>query len=123
MLAMTKSPPPELARRVLREQVAAVHANAPAAYLADMLTAQALGIGLFVATWRWQVLLWMALHLALTLRRAYRRYRRSPDAAEHPEYWRASMRATCCCAPASGASRPGCACRRGATSGSGSWSS
>ncbi len=87
MLAMTDAPPPELARRVLREQVAAVHANAPAAYLADMLTAQALGIGLFVATWRWQVLLWMALHLALTLRRAYRRYRRSPDAAEHPEYW------------------------------------
>lgn len=79
--------PPELAERVLREQVAAVHANAPAAYLADFLTAQSLGIGLFVATWRWQVLLWMALHLALTLRRAYRRYRRSPDAAAHPEYW------------------------------------
>ena len=79
--------PPELAERVLREQVAAVHANAPAAYLADLLTAQALGIGLFVATWRWQVLLWMALHLALTLRRAYRRYRRSPDASAHPEYW------------------------------------
>jgi signal transduction histidine kinase/CheY-like chemotaxis protein len=79
--------PPELAERVLREQVAAVHANAPAAYLADLLTAQALGIGLFVATWRWQVLLWMALHLALTLRRAYRRYQRSPDAAAHPEYW------------------------------------
>ncbi|WP_454912873.1 ATP-binding protein [Variovorax gossypii] len=79
--------PPELARRVLREQVAAVHANAPAAYLADLLTAQSLGIGLFVATWRWQVLLWMALHLALTLRRAYRRYQRSPDAAAHPEYW------------------------------------
>lgn len=79
--------PPELAERVLREQVAAVHANAPAAYLADFLTAQSLGIGLFVATWRWQVLLWMALHLALTLRRAYRRYQRSPDAAAHPEYW------------------------------------
>lgn len=79
--------PPELAQRVLREQVAAVHANAPAAYLADLLTAQSLGIGLFVATWRWQVLLWMALHLALTFRRAYRRYQRSPDAAAHPEYW------------------------------------
>ncbi|MET3383454.1 signal transduction histidine kinase/ActR/RegA family two-component response regulator [Variovorax paradoxus] len=76
-----------MAERVLREQVAAVHANAPAAYLADFLTAQSLGIGLFVATWRWQVLLWMALHLALTLRRAYRRYQRSPDAAAHPEYW------------------------------------
>lgn len=68
---------PELAQRVLREQVAAVHANAPAAYLADFLTAQSLGIGLFVATWRWQVVLWMALHLALTLRRAYRRDRKS----------------------------------------------
>jgi signal transduction histidine kinase len=84
---MSEPPSLELARRVLREQVAAVHANAPAAYLADLLTAQALGIGLFVATRRWQVLLWMALHLALTLRRAYRRYRRSPDAADHPEYW------------------------------------
>lgn len=84
---MTDLHPPELAERVLREQVAAVHANAPAAYLADFLTAQSLGIGLFVATWRWQVLLWMALHLALTLRRAYRRYQRSPDAAAHPEYW------------------------------------
>lgn len=87
MPAMNDLHPPELAQRVLREQVAAVHANAPAAYLADLLTAQSLGIGLFVATWRWQVLLWMALHLALTLRRAYRRYRRSPDAAAHPEYW------------------------------------
>ncbi|MGJ7535962.1 MULTISPECIES: ATP-binding protein [unclassified Variovorax] len=87
MPAMNDLHPPELAQRVLREQVAAVHANAPAAYLADFLTAQSLGIGLFVATWRWQVLLWMALHLALTLRRAYRRYRRSPDAAAHPEYW------------------------------------
>lgn len=87
MPAMNDLHPPELAERVLREQVAAVHANAPAAYLADFLTAQSLGIGLFVATWRWQVLLWMALHLALTLRRAYRRYRRSPDAAAHPEYW------------------------------------
>ncbi|MBB3181496.1 hybrid sensor histidine kinase/response regulator [Variovorax sp. Sphag1AA] len=84
---MSDAPPPELAQRVLREQVAAVHASAPAAYLADLLTAQALGIGLFFATWRWQVLLWMALHLALTLRRAYRRYQRSPDAADHPEYW------------------------------------
>jgi len=79
--------PPGLTQRVLREQVAAVHANAPAAYLADLLTAQTLGIGLFVATRRWQVLLWMALHLALTLRRAYRRYERSPDAAAQPEYW------------------------------------
>jgi signal transduction histidine kinase/ActR/RegA family two-component response regulator len=87
MPAMSDLHPPELAERVLREQVAAVHANAPAAYLADFLTAQSLGIGLFVATWRWQVLLWMALHLALTLRRAYRRYQRSPDAAAHPEYW------------------------------------
>ncbi|WP_371258865.1 ATP-binding protein [Variovorax sp. OV084] len=87
MPAMNDLHPPELAERVLREQVAAVHANAPAAYLADFLTAQSLGIGLFVATWRWQVLLWMALHLALTLRRAYRRYQRSPDAAAHPEYW------------------------------------
>jgi len=87
MPAMNDLHPPELAQRVLREQVAAVHANAPAAYLADFLTAQSLGIGLFLATWRWQVLLWMALHLALTLRRAYRRYQRSPDAAEHPEYW------------------------------------
>lgn len=87
MPSMNDPLPPELAERVLREQVAAVHANAPAAYLADFLTAQALGIGLFVATWRWQVLLWMALHLALTLRRAYRRYRRSPDALAHPEYW------------------------------------
>ncbi|SEL32936.1 Signal transduction histidine kinase [Variovorax sp. YR750] len=87
MPAMNDPHPPELAERVLREQVAAVHANAPAAYLADFLTAQSLGIGLFVATWRWQVLLWMALHLTLTLRRAYRRYRRSPDAAAHPEYW------------------------------------
>ncbi|MCJ0765859.1 sensor histidine kinase [Variovorax terrae] len=87
MSAPPEPAPPELAQRVLREQVAAVHANAPAAYLADLLTAQALGIGLFVATRRWQVLLWMALHLALTLRRAYRRYQRSPDAADHPEYW------------------------------------
>jgi hypothetical protein len=34
MPAMNDAHPPELARRVLREQVAAVHANAPAAYLA-----------------------------------------------------------------------------------------
>ncbi|MDP9879199.1 signal transduction histidine kinase/ActR/RegA family two-component response regulator [Variovorax boronicumulans] len=87
MPAMTEPHPPALAQRVLREQVATVHANAPAAYLADFLTAQTLGIGLFVATRRWQVLLWMALHLALTLRRAYRRYQRTPDAAAHPEYW------------------------------------
>ena len=44
MPAMNDAHPPELARRVLREQVAAVHANAPAAYLADLLTAQSLGI-------------------------------------------------------------------------------
>lgn len=87
MSTMNDLHPPGLAQRVLRAQVAAVHANAPAAYLADMLTAQSLGIALFVATRRWQVLLWMGLHLALTLRRAYRRYRRSPDAAAHPEYW------------------------------------
>ncbi len=84
---MNHPQPSELAQRVLREQVASVHANAPGAYLADFLTAQSLGIALFLSTWRWQVLLWMALHLALTLRRAYRRYQRSPDAAEHPEYW------------------------------------
>lgn len=87
MPAMNDPQSPELAQRVLREQVASVHANAPGAYLADLLTAQSLGIALFLSTWRWQVLLWMALHLALTLRRAYRRYRRSPDAADHPEYW------------------------------------
>ncbi|HZF85380.1 MAG TPA: ATP-binding protein [Burkholderiaceae bacterium] len=80
-------PLPDLGQRVLREQVAAVHANAPAAYLADSLTALILSLGLFLSTGRWQVLLWLSLHLAMTLRRAYRRYERAPDAAEHPERW------------------------------------
>ncbi len=78
---------PELAQRVLREQVASMYASAPAAYLADFLTALVLSLSLYAATLRWQVLLWMGLHLLLTLRRAYRGYQRSPDAAEHSEYW------------------------------------
>ena len=52
-----------------------------------MILSIILSLGLFLSTGRWQVLLWLSLHLALTLRRAYRLYQRAPDAAEHPEYW------------------------------------
>lgn len=84
----TAEPAPDIAQRVLREQVALLYANTGMAFTTDILLAWATG-----AVFYWQlrnplVLAWLGLHLLQNLRYPLLwAYHRDPQAGERSAFW------------------------------------